>query len=218
MFRTHVTPARVEGRSRAAVHGPDNSAEFRGFRRFSLEFIDILVKIQKKWVSDLGANPSESSLEHADMGANPSDSNFSLFVFPGFSLGALGTVLELFGVPLGSPWGSLGRLGGSLAALGGYFGLTLLHRGSPWPLCWRIVAAFAMKLGAFGAERVISACFSEIWDDFLMLLPCMMHFWVREEKTKKNNYINKLPINRPERPFFKPTKDVTNCARYRPQG
>ncbi len=127
--------------------------------RFSFEFIDILVKIRKKWVSDLGANPSESSLEHADMGANPSESHFSLFVFPGFSLGALGTVLELFGVPLGSPWGSLGRLGGSLAALGGYFGLTLLHRGSPWPLCWRIVAAFAMKLGAFGAERVISACF-----------------------------------------------------------
>ena len=43
---------------------------------FSLEFIDMFIKIQKKWVSDLRANPSESSLEHADMGANPSEPHF----------------------------------------------------------------------------------------------------------------------------------------------
>ncbi len=108
-------------------------AEFRGFRRFSFEFIDILVKIHKKLVSDLGANLSESSLEHADMGQTRARATFHFSFFLGSLWGLWAPFLSSFRCLWGSPWGPLGCLGGSLVTLGGYFGLTLLDFGPPWP-------------------------------------------------------------------------------------
>ena len=75
---------------------------------FSLVFIDIFPR----------GEGSRSRLRH-----------FALFVFSRSSLGALGTIWELFWCLWGSPWGPLGRLGSSLVTLGGYFGLTLLYFG-----------------------------------------------------------------------------------------
>ena len=47
-------------------------------------------ELPETYISEVGANSSERPLEHADMGANSSERNFSLFVFCGSSLGALG--------------------------------------------------------------------------------------------------------------------------------
>ncbi len=98
-------------------------------------------------MSEVGANSSERSPEHADMGANSSERHFSLFLFRGSSLGPLG------------------RLGGSLVTLGGHVGLTLLELGSTWPPFGYTLATFLMNLGTLGAQRIISRCFLQMWDD-----------------------------------------------------
>ena len=82
--------------------------------------------------------------------------HFTLFVFCGFSWGALGTILALFWVPLGVSWGPLGRLGTSLVTLGGYFGYPLPHLRPPWPPLGCTLVAFVMNLGTLRSLEVHS--------------------------------------------------------------
>ena len=73
------------------------------------------------------------------------------FTLPFFRVlfGGLGhNYWDLFWVPLGVSWGSLGRLGSSLTTLGGHFGLSLRDLGVPWAQSGCISAAFLVTLGS----------------------------------------------------------------------
>ena len=92
---------------------------------------------------------------------------FLLFVFPGFSLGALSAVLPLFWVLLWVSWAPLGSLGNSLVTLGSDFGLTLLHLAAPWPAFGRTLAAFVVKLGTFRGQEARVGMLWEVCAVFL---------------------------------------------------
>ena len=73
---------------------------------------------------------------------------FSTFRVRGGSWGSPGTILELFWVALGIPWGLFGRLGSSLATVWGHFVLPLWDLGVPWAPSGCIWAAFFVTSGS----------------------------------------------------------------------